>query len=82
MPSNLRERALDAVPIRITNAADDRVIFLDQKFPSADRQVSKDEAAAVTCETQFCVEHHVRLIRTSFEMFLIGSCTPQDTFPM
>lgn len=66
MSGNLRERALDAVPIRITNAADHRVIFLDQKFPSADRQVSKGEAAAVTGETQFSVEHHVRMIRTSF----------------
>jgi len=52
------EGALYPVPVRIANAADHRVIFLNEKFPSADRQVSKDEAPAVTCVAEFCVEHH------------------------
>ena len=82
MASDLRKRALDAVPIRIPNAADHRVIFLNQKFPSADRQVAKDEAAAMTCETQFCVEHHVRLFEPILKCSLSDLVLQRTTLPV
>lgn len=58
LPGDGCKCALDPMPVRIVHAADDRVVFLNSKFPTADRHMSQDKPAAVTCITEFSVQHH------------------------
>ena len=57
-PSDRGKRTLDPMPICIVHAADDRVIFLNEKFPSAERHMPKHKPPAVTCIAEFGVKHH------------------------
>lgn len=45
------------MPIGIPDAAHDRMIFFNQQFPATERQVSKDESAAMSSVAELSIKH-------------------------